>query len=289
MSHGCPLRWPAGVRGGCLLAAVLSGKHERMSELNGQRAWVAGAGRGIGRAIAQKLAAHGATVVVGSRTRAEIEETARTISAAGGAAHAVELDVGERASVQRFVARAEELAGPPTILVFCAGINTRLPAEEYPDEAWTRVLNVNLTGAFRFLQEAGRRMIAAGQGGSIVTIASLQAHVTTPNQSAYCASKGGLLQYTRLLATEWARHGIRVNSVSPGFVETPLTAAALQQPAFRDGALAKTPMGRFGQPGEIADAVCYLAGPHATFVTGTDLAVDGGFLTGIPGIVARTA
>jgi NAD(P)-dependent dehydrogenase (short-subunit alcohol dehydrogenase family) len=148
---------------------------------------------------------------------------------------------------------------------------------------------VNLTGAFRFLQEAGRQMIAAGKGGSIVTITSLQAHVTTPNQSAYCASKGGLLQYTRLLATEWAKHGIRVNSVSPGFVETPLTAAALQQPAFRDGALAKTPMARFGRPAEIADAVCYLAGPRASYVTGADLAVDGGFLTGVPGIIARTA
>lgn len=260
-----------------------------MSELEGQVAWVAGAGRGIGRAIAQKLAARGATVVAGSRTVAELEETVGAIVAAQGRAHAVRIDVGERASVVEFAERAMALAGAPSILVFCAGINTRLPAEEYPDEAWARVLNVNLTGAFRFLQEGGRRMIAAGKGGSIVTIASLQAHVTTPNQSAYCASKGGLLQYTRLLATEWAKYGIRVNSVSPGFVETPLTAPALKQAAFRDNALAKTPMARFGRPEEIADAVCYLAGPHATFVTGTDLAVDGGFLTGIPGIVARTS
>lgn len=260
-----------------------------MNELDNLTAWIAGAGRGIGRAIAQRLAAEGAVVFAGSRTRAELDETVASITAAGGRAHAVELDVAERASVERFAGEAERIGGVPRILVFCSGINTRLPAEEYPDEAWSRVLNVNLTGAFRFLQTGGRRMIAAGQGGSIVTIASLQAHVTTPNQSAYAASKGGLLQYTRLLATEWAKYGIRVNSVSPGFIETPLTAPALKQPAFRDGALAKTPMARFGRPAEIADAVCYLAGPRATFITGTDLAVDGGFLTGIPGIVARTS
>jgi gluconate 5-dehydrogenase len=260
-----------------------------MNELGGKVAWVAGAGRGIGRAIAEALGRRGATVVVGSRTMAQLEETVAAIAAAGGRGHAVELDVGERGSVQQFVAAAEAVAGGPDILVFCSGINTRLPAEEYPDEAWARVLNVNLTGAFRFLQEGGRRMIAHGRGGSIVTITSIQSHVTTPNQSAYAASKGGLLQYTRLLATEWAKYGIRVNSVSPGFVETPLTAAALKQPAFRDGALAKTPLARFGQPAEIAAAVCFLAGTGASYVTGADLAVDGGFLTGIPGIVARTS
>ena len=260
-----------------------------MTELSGKVVWVAGAGRGIGRAIAEALGRRGAAVVVGSRTRAQLDETVGAIGAAGGRGHAVELDVGDRGSVQRFVAAAEAAAGAPDILVFCSGINTRLPAEEYPDEAWARVLNVNLTGAFRFLQEGGRRMIAHGRGGSIVTITSIQSHVTTPNQSAYAASKGGLLQYTRLLATEWAKYGIRVNSVSPGFVETPLTAAALQQPAFRDGALAKTPLARFGRPQEIAEAVCFLAGPGASYVTGADLAVDGGFLTGIPGIVARTS
>src|SRR5687768_12191969 len=124
-----------------------------MNELHGQTAWVAGAGRGIGRAIALRLAARGATVVIGSRTSTELEEVARQITLDGGNAHAVTLDVAERPSVQQFVARAEEISGPPNILVFCSGINTRLPAEEYPDEAWARVLNVNLTGAFRFLQE----------------------------------------------------------------------------------------------------------------------------------------
>jgi NAD(P)-dependent dehydrogenase (short-subunit alcohol dehydrogenase family) len=260
-----------------------------MSELNGQTAWVAGGGRGIGRAICGRLAALGATVVTGSRTESEIAAVAAAIVAQGGKAHAAALDVADRASVRRFVAQAEALAGPPTILVFCSGVNTRLPADEYPDDAWARVLDINLTGAFRFLQESGRRMLAAGKGGSVVTIASLQAHIATPNQSAYCAAKSGLLGYTRLLAVEWAKHGIRVNSVSPGFIETPLTAPAMKQASFRDNALAKTPLARFGQPAEIADAVCYLAGPRASFVTGTDLAVDGGFLTGMPGIVARTA
>lgn len=256
--------------------------------LKNQVAWIAGAGRGIGQAIAEQMARDGATVVLGSRTLGEVEAVAGAIRGGGGTAHAFALDVASRPSVDAFAVAAQERAGPPTILVFCAGINVRQPAESFPEEAWLRVLNVNLSGAYRFLQEGGRRMIAAGRGGSIVTITSMLSHFATPNQSAYAASKGGLLQYTRLLAVEWARYNIRVNCVSPGYIETPLNAEARKQSSFSDNILAATPMRRFGQPADIAGAVCWLASPAAAFVTGSEIAVDGGVLHSRPAIVART-
>ena len=260
-----------------------------MIELKNKTAWIAGGGRGIGRAIAEKLASNGATVVCGSRTISEVNEVAAGIAASGGRAHGAALDVTGRASVQAFVAAAENFAGFPDILVYCAGINIRQPAEDYSDDAWLRVLDVNLNGAFRFLQEAGRRMIAAGKGGSIVTITSMLSHYATPNQSAYAASKGGLLLYSRLLAVEWAKYNIRVNSVSPGYIETPLNAEARKQASFTGNILVATPLKRFGSCAEVAEAVCWLASPAASFVTGSDLGVDGGVLNSRPAIVARTA
>ena len=260
-----------------------------MTQLKDKVAWVAGGGRGIGRATAEKLAACGATVVIGSRTATESADAAHTIRTAGGKAHGTALDVAERASVQGFVTAAEKFAGPPDILVFCAGINVRQPAEDFTEEAWLRVLNVNLHGAYRFLQESGRRMIAAGKGGSIVTITSMLSHYATPNQSAYAASKGGLLQYSRLLAVEWAKYNIRVNSVSPGYIETPLNAEARKQASFTDNILVATPMKRFGSCAEVAEAVCWLASPAASFVTGSELGVDGGVLHSRPAIIARTS
>lgn len=260
-----------------------------MSDLKNRIAWVAGGGRGIGRAIAEKLAACRATVVIGSRTAAENAEAAAAIGRSGGRAHGVALDVAERSSVQAFVKRAQELTGAPDILVFCAGINVRQPAEDYPEDAWLKVLNVNLNGAYRFCQEAGRVMIAGKKSGSIVTITSMLSHFATPNQSAYAASKGGLLLYTRLLAVEWARYGIRVNSVSPGYIETPLNAEARKQASFTDNILVATPMKRFGRAEEIAEAVCWLASPAASFVTGSEIGVDGGVLHSRPAIIAKTS
>jgi len=256
--------------------------------LQGKVAVIAGGGRGIGKAAAKKFAEYGATVIVGSRTEREYTETAREIREQGAKADGLYLDVTSRDSVRQFIQTAAGLHGRIDILVYCAGINMRLPAEDYPEEVWENVLNVNLTGAFRICQEAGRLMIRQG-GGSIVTVTSMMSHVVTPNQSAYTSSKGALLQYTKLLAVEWAKYHIRVNAVSPGYIITELTEDARKQQSYRDGVLSQTAMGRFGNAEEVAEGICFLASPLASFVTGACLPVDGGFLAGHPFIVAKNS
>lgn len=255
-----------------------------MRGLHNQIAVITGGGRGIGRAIAQKFAEYGSIVVIGSRSESEIENTADEIQKNGGEASGYALDVADRESVIHFTEQVWDRHQRIDILVNCAGVNTRLPAESFPEEDWERILNINITGAYRVSQEIGRRMIEQ-ESGAIVNITSMNSHVVTPNLGAYAASKGALLQYTRVLAVEWAKYNIRVNAVSPGYIDTPMTTAILQRPEYRRSLLEKTPQQRFGQPEEIAEAVCFLASPAASFITGVALPVDGGFLAGHPQIV----
>jgi NAD(P)-dependent dehydrogenase (short-subunit alcohol dehydrogenase family) len=257
-----------------------------MRGLQGQVAVIAGGGRGIGRAIAEKFAGYGSKVIIGSRTREQYIAVADEIKHSGGEAHGLALDVQEADSVREFAKQAYEMYGRIDSFVYCAGINKRLPAEQYPAEAWDEVMGVNLRGGFLSCQEVGKRMIGQG-GGSIVTITSMMSHVATPNQSAYAASKGGILQYSKVLAVEWAKYGIRVNSVSPGYIKTDLNAHNFKLESFTDAVLSKTPMGRFGGTGEVAEAVCFLASPEASYITGAVIPVDGGFLAGHQNIVMQ--
>jgi NAD(P)-dependent dehydrogenase (short-subunit alcohol dehydrogenase family) len=255
-----------------------------MRGLDKKIAVIAGGGRGIGKEIANTFAGYGSTVIVGSRTQDQYLAAAEEIQQSGGSAHGLSLDVRDQASVQDFVQRAYELYGRIDIFVYCAGTNKRMPAEEYTSEAWDEIIGINLKGAFLTCQEIGKRMIEQGSG-SMVTITSMLSHIATPNQSAYTASKGGLLQYSKLLAVEWAKYGIRVNSVSPGYIETDLNSANFQRQSFRDGVLSKTPMERFGLSHEVAEAVCFLASPEASYITGACIPVDGGFLAGHQNVV----
>ncbi|TBL77827.1 SDR family NAD(P)-dependent oxidoreductase [Paenibacillus thalictri] len=255
-----------------------------MRGLNGKIAVVAGGGRGIGKAIATALAGYGSTVVIGSRTESQHQAAAEQIRQLGGAAQGLTLDVQNEESVASFMAQVDELYGRIDVLVYCAGTNKRIPAESYTAEAWDEVMGINLKGAFLTCKEAGKRMIAQG-GGSIITITSMLSHIATPNQSAYSASKGGLIQYSKVLAVEWGGYGVRVNCVSPGYIETDLNAANFKREAFRDAVLGKTPMGRFGETAEVAEAVCFLASPAASFISGAYIPVDGGFLAGHQNVV----
>lgn len=255
-----------------------------MAELSGKVVVVAGGGRGIGKAIAVKLASYGAKLVIGGRTKTEIQGVVEDIVSMGGEAISVSLDVTHQQQVDDFIETAVNAYGRIDSLVYCSGVNNRMPAEFYPEDAWTKVIDTNLTGAYRICRSVFETMKHKG-GGSIVTITSMMSHVVTPNQSAYAASKAALLQYTRLLAVEWAKFNIRVNAVSPGYIETEMTADIMRNPEFRDAVIAKTPQSRFGAPEEIAEAVCFLASSKASFITGACLPVDGGFLAGHPQII----
>ncbi|TDF95522.1 SDR family NAD(P)-dependent oxidoreductase [Paenibacillus piri] len=257
-----------------------------MRGLHNQVAVIAGGGRGIGKAIAEKLSGYGSKVIVGSRTEEQYLGTAEQLRQAGGDAQGLPLDVQDQDSIRQFMQRAFELHGRIDSFVYCAGINRRLPAEQYTVEAWDEVMGVNLRGGFMSCQEAGKRMIEQGSG-SIVTITSMMSHVGTPNQSAYAATKGGILQYSKVLAVEWAKYGIRVNSVSPGYIQTDLNAHNFKNKSFTDAVLSKTPMGRFGGTDEVAQAVCFLASPEASYITGICIPVDGGFLAGHQNIVMQ--
>ncbi|NEU30903.1 SDR family oxidoreductase [bacterium LRH843] len=255
--------------------------------IKGQVAVVTGGSRGIGKAIVQSFLEEGVTVVIGSRTQEQIDETVKEFSEIGSI-HGFVLDVGSRQSVQEFVEKTINQCDKIDTLVNCAGINLRLPADNYPEEDWERIININLNGAYRMSQEVGKKMIER-QSGNIINITSLMSHTVTSNQGPYAASKAGLAQYTRLLAVEWAKHNIRVNAVSPGYIETDLTKGAFAVPEYRDKLLSKTPQQRFGKPEDIADSVVFLASKRAAFINGHILAVDGGFLAGHPDVLAPNA
>lgn len=244
-------------------------------------ALVTGAGSGIGQAAARALAAAGARVAVTELPdRLErAEATVAEIQAAGGEALPVPLDVRDLASITECVARAADAGGGRLdVLVNNAGINVRQPAFEVTEEAWDLVLDTNLKGLFFAAQAAGRVMRDQDPpGGSIVNVASTMGLVGYYDRTAYCASKAGAVNLSRVLAIEWASHAIRVNAVCPAFVETPLTSALFANEAIKTDILHRTPAGRLVMPEEVAAAIVFLAGPASRMVTGAALTVDGGW------------
>lgn len=244
-------------------------------------ALVTGAGSGIGQAAARALAAAGARVAVTELPdRLErAEATVAEIQAAGGEALPVPLDVRDLASITECVARVADAGGGRLdVLVNNAGINVRQPAFEVTEEAWDLVLDTNLKGLFFAAQAAGRVMRDQDPpGGSIVNVASTMGLVGYYDRTAYCASKAGAVNLSRVLAIEWASHAIRVNAVCPAFVETPLTSALFANEAIKTDILHRTPAGRLVMPEEVAAAIVFLAGPASRMVTGAALTVDGGW------------
>ena len=244
-------------------------------------ALVTGAGSGIGQAAARALAAVGARVVVTELPdRLErADATVAEIRAAGGEALPVPLDVRDLGSITACIARAVDAGGGRLdVLVNNAGINVRQPAFEVTEEAWDLVLDTNLKGLFFAAQAAGRVMRDQDPpGGSIVNVASTMGLVGYYDRTAYCASKAGVVNLSRVLAIEWAPHQIRVNAVCPAFVETPLTSVLFANEAIKSDILHRTPAGRLVMPEEVAAAVVFLAGPSSRMVTGAALTVDGGW------------
>jgi NAD(P)-dependent dehydrogenase (short-subunit alcohol dehydrogenase family) len=248
-------------------------------DLRGQVAVVTGGGRGIGRAIAEALAVHGARLAVCGRTESDLEQAVRSIrdKSAGAEAFSIRMDVTSETDVTR--ARDEILAraGGIDILVNNAGIDPHYAAlEKTSNKEWDDIVAVNLTGVFRCCRVLGGAMIQRKRG-SIVNTSSIAGHVGLKRQVPYCATKGGVEQLTRALACDWAEHGIRVNAIAYGFIETDLTRAVLTHPHIGPRYLARIPMGRFGQLDDVAGAAVFLASPAASYVTGHSLVVDGGW------------
>jgi gluconate 5-dehydrogenase len=247
-------------------------------DLSGRVAIVTGGGSGIGRQMAESLAELGADLVLCARRPERCEQAAEEISALGVRAIGLRCDVSDKSEVDQLVERTLAELGRIDIVVNNAGTSWGAPAVDHPLEAWSKVMAVNLTGVFLVSQAAGRVMIERGSGGSIVNVASTAAFGALPPELmdavAYTASKGGVLALTRDLAVKWARHGIRVNAVAPGWFPSEMSQALLERRA--DGLLAEIPLGRFGGHDDLKGAVAFLASAASGFVTGQVVVVDGG-------------
>lgn len=246
--------------------------------LDGKRAVVTGGARGIGRAIAERLAVAGAKVVIADRDEDEGRAVANIIEASGGSASFILLDVTKPDLVAAAAETIEKTLGPVDVLVNNAGVVRNAPAAEMSLDDWKTVIDIDLGGVFLCAQAFGRRMLAAGRG-SIVNISSICGEVTVHPQPqvSYNAAKAGVNLLTKSLAVEWAKKGVRVNAVAPGYVGTELTLRGRSNPEWFNTWMAMTPMGRLGEPREIANAVLFLAADASSYITGTVLTIDGGY------------
>ncbi len=241
--------------------------------LDGKRALVTGAGRGIGLEAAGALADAGAHVTLAARTAGEIEAAAAGIRARGQKADALVLDVTDLAAVEAAIAAAE----PVNIRVNNAGTNRPKPLLEVTAEDFDAIMGLNVRAAYFVAQAVARRLLAAKQPGSIVNISSQMGHVGAARRTVYCASKHAMEGFTKAMAIELAPHNIRVNSVGPTFIETPLTRPFFENAAFKSEVLSKIKLGRLGQLGEVTGAILFLASDAASLITGSALVVDGGW------------
>jgi NAD(P)-dependent dehydrogenase (short-subunit alcohol dehydrogenase family) len=236
-------------------------------------ALVTGAGRGLGRGIAEALAAAGAAVTVVSRSADELDEVAAGIAAAGGRAAAVACDVTDIAALRALVGDLDRI----DILVNSAGANVPQPIGEVDAQIFDQLVDLNVRATYFTTQAVVRAMVAAGRGGAIVNIGSQMGHVGAADRSVYCLTKHAVEGLTKALAVELAPHGIRVNSVAPTYVATPMTEPFFADAAFRADVLRRIPLGRLGRIDEVAAGVVFLASPAASLITGTSLILDGGY------------
>lgn len=244
---------------------------------------VTGAGQGIGRACAVRLAEEGAKVIVSDVNDTAGKAVAAEIAKAGGTADFVDCDVSEKLDVHNLVAKALELHGRIDVLVNNAGVVDDVPFLDLSEDEYDRILRINLKGAFLAGQAVARQMVkqgarADGGAGAIVNMSSVNSVFALPDHVAYSISKGGLSQLTKAMAIALAPKDIRVNAVGPGTIQTPLLAGVVKDEAFRKKVLSRTPMGRIGQPEEVAAIVAWLASDQASYVTGTTVFADGGRL-----------
>ncbi|MFZ0292003.1 MAG: glucose 1-dehydrogenase [Candidatus Sulfotelmatobacter sp.] len=246
-------------------------------DLAGKVAVVIGGSSGIGRTLARGLAEAGADVVASARRLELVNTIADEIHSLGRRSLRVSCDVTDRVSLEKVLQASVETLGKVDILVNAAGINQRAPTLDFSETDWDRLIDTNLTGTLRACQVFGRHMIER-RYGRIINIASMGSFLALYEVAAYCASKAGVASLTKSLAIEWARHGVCVNAIAPGYFRTPLSEKLLVGTPRGEEVLIRTPMNRFGALDELIGAAVFLASDAASFVTGTVLPVDGGFL-----------
>jgi glucose 1-dehydrogenase/3-oxoacyl-[acyl-carrier protein] reductase len=246
--------------------------------LSGKVALVTGGSHGIGQAVVLRYAREGAKVALCGRGKAALEETVALIREQGGEALAFETDVSDKAQVDRLIDGIIEQWGRLDIVVNNAGICEVSPFLDITEDQWDRHMNINLKGAFLVSQRAAREMVRLGSGGSIIQMSSVNGIQAEGDQVHYNTTKGGMINLSMSMALELAEHGIRVNALCPGFIETRLTKPLIDNPPAIADYLRTVPMKRVGQPEEIASAALFLASDDSSYVTGTSMIVDGGQL-----------
>ena len=245
--------------------------------LTARGAIVTGAGRGIGKAIAKALAAANARVIVCDVDGKAASLVAKEIESAGGKALPAKADVRMGSEISQMVQMAISEFGGIHLLVNNAGVVLRKPAEEISEEEWDKIIDINLKGTFLCAQTVAKAMIQAGHGGKIINIASIMGSVALPPRAAYCASKGGIIALTKDLAAEWAKYGITVNTLSPGWTVTEMTQAYFSQEEVRQFLLERIPLNRLGKPEDIANMAVFLSSEYSDYITGQAIFVDGGW------------
>jgi len=245
-------------------------------DLTGKVAVVTGGARGIGFAIAETLANYGADIVLVDRLHDELEASRKAIEETGRRVLTIEADLTKCAEIKAMAEKATSACGHLDILVTCAGINIPQMAVDVTEEAWDKVLDINLKGLFFCCQAVGKVMIAQ-KSGKIINISSQAASVAIPGRAAYSSSKGAINMLTKLLALEWAPYNVNVNAVAPTFVETKLTEPMFKNEEFYRYCMDSILLGRLAKPADVAGAVLYLASSVSDLVTGHVLAVDGGW------------
>ncbi|HVG95569.1 MAG TPA: glucose 1-dehydrogenase [Chloroflexota bacterium] len=248
-----------------------------MKRLQDKVALVTGGGQGLGKAIALRLASEGASVVVDYvGNPAPAQEVLKEIEAAGAAGHAVEADVSKVPDVQRMIAAAVERFGKLDVLVNNAGVEKNVPFWDVTEAEYDFVLDINLKGVFFGIQAFVRHLRETGRKGKVINISSVHEELPFPHFASYCASKGGVKMLTRTLAIELAPLGVTLNSIAPGAFVTPINTALLHDKEKLAAVLQKIPLGRLGQPEDVAGLAAFLASAEADYITGTTYTIDGG-------------
>lgn len=249
-------------------------------DLTGSRALVTGSSQGIGFALARGLAEHGASIVLNGRDRAKLETTAGQLKETGATVSVSDFDVTEAEAVKRGVDAIEAEVGAIDILVNNAGMQFRSPLEDFPIDRWEQLLKTNVSSVFYVGQAVAKHMIGRGRG-KIINIASVQSELARPGIAPYTATKGAVRNLTRGMCADWAKHGLQINAIAPGYFKTPLNRALVDSEEFSSWLEKRTPAGRWGDVEELVGAAVFLSSKASSFVNGHTLYVDGGITTSL--------